>query len=292
VKRFVSFLFVLVISISFASDYPLSVTDDLGNKVILEKAPQRIVSMIPSATETVCALNACDLLVGRDEYSNYPGSVNDVPAMGNGFTPNLEAIVASEPDLVIIDESGDLAKQLIELGIPVYAGTAQTFDGVFEKISTIGLIIDREKEAAFLNLKLKSGLANVHARIAGLPAPTVYYELDSSPYSVGPGSFIGEILSLAGSENIVTKELGNFPKLDPEFIVAANPDIILLADAQWGESAETLASRAGWSALSAIVNKRVIELSQDEVDKINRPGPRIVEALQLLVKIFHPDIIE
>lgn len=291
-KRFFSLLFVLLIGISFAADYPLSVTDDLGNQIVLEKAPQRIVSMIPSATETVCALNACDLLVGRDEYSNFPKSVKDVPAMGNGFSPNLEAIVAAEPDLVIIDESGDLAKQLLDLGIPVYAGTAQTFGDVFEKIAVIGLMIDREKEAAFLNLKLKTGLASIHKSIVGLQSPSVYYELDSSPYSVGPKSFIGEIISLAGANNIVTADLGDFPKLDPEYIVAANPDIILLADAQWGESVETLAARAGWSGLSAIVDNRVVELSQEQVDKINRPGPRIVEALKLLVKIFHPDIIE
>ena len=133
---------------------------------------------------------------------------------------------------------------------------------------------------------------NIHKLIAGASAPSVFYELDSSPYSVGPESFIGEIISLAGGDNIVTADLGTFPKLDPEYIVASNPEIILLADAAYGESAETLAARAGWSAISAIVSGKVIELSQEQVDIINRPGPRIVDALFLLAQIFHPDMID
>lgn len=291
-KRFLVSLVLFVFAISFASDYPLIVTDDLGHELVLNAAPVRIVSMIPSATETVCALNACDLLIGRDQYSNYPPEVNDLPELGNGFVPNLEAIVALEPDLVIVDESGDLANQLRELGIPVYAGTAQTFTEVFEKISDIGKLINREKEAAFLNLKLRTDLVNVHKLIAAAQMPTVFYELDSTPYSVGPESFIGEIISLAGGDNIVTADLGAFPKLDPEFIVAANPEIILLADAAYGESAESLAARAGWADIAAISSGKVYELSPEQVDIINRPGPRIIDALFLLAQIFHPDMID
>lgn len=291
-KSFLISLVLFVFTLAFASGYPLMVVDDLGHELVLNAAPLRIVSMIPSATETVCALDACNLLVGRDQYSDYPLEVNDLPELGNGFMPNLEAIVALEPDLVIVSESGDLANQLIELGIPVYAGTAQTFEEVFEKFSVIGKLINREREAAFLNLKLRIEVVNVHTLIAGLKAPRVFYELDSSPYSVGPESFIGEIISLAGGANIVTADLGDFPKLDPEFIVASKPEIILLADAAYGESAETLSARAGWADISAIVSGKVFELSQEEVNIINRPGPRIVDALFLLAQIFHPDMID
>jgi len=292
VKKILVSLVLFISALAFASDYPLTVVDDLGNELVLNAAPVRIVSMIPSSTETVCALGACELLVGRDQYSNYPEEVLDLPELGSGFSPNLEAIVALEPDLVLVSESGDLAKQLVDLGIPVYAGTAQTFSEVFDKISTIAKLINHEKEAAFLNLKMRTDLVNIHKLIAGASAPSVFYELDSSPYSVGPESFIGEIISLAGGDNIVTADLGTFPKLDPEYIVASNPEIILLADAAYGESAETLAARAGWSAISAIVSGKVIELSQEQVDIINRPGPRIVDALFLLAQIFHPDMID
>ncbi len=291
-KKILVSLVLFISALAFASDYPLTVVDDLGNELVLNAAPVRIVSMIPSSTETVCALGACELLVGRDQYSNYPEEVLDLPELGSGFSPNLEAIVALEPDLVLVSESGDLAKQLVDLGIPVYAGTAQTFSEVFDKISTIAKLINHEKEAAFLNLKMRTDLVNIHKLIAGASAPSVFYELDSSPYSVGPESFIGEIISLAGGDNIVTADLGTFPKLDPEYIVASNPEIILLADAAYGESAETLAARAGWSAISAIVSGKVIELSQEQVDIINRPGPRIVDALFLLAQIFHPDMID
>ena len=135
----------------------------------------------------------------------------------------MEAIVALEPDLVLADESSELAGALRQLGIPVYAGTAQTFDEVFDKFEVLGALVNRETEAALLRGRVEGGIRAISERASGLEPTTVYYEIDATPYSVGPESFIGALLGRAGGENIVTADLGEFPQLDPEYIVAADP---------------------------------------------------------------------
>jgi iron complex transport system substrate-binding protein len=128
--------------------------------------------------------------------------------------------------------------------------------------------------------------------IANAPAPTVYYEIDTTPYSVGPNSFIGVLLSKAGGKNIVSAEQGDFPQLDPEFIVSNNPDIIILSNAVYGESLETLKTRPGWAGLKAITEDKVFELSQEQTDISARPGPRMAEVVRLFAQMFHPDLLD
>ena len=180
-------LTVLFAGTAFATDYPLTVTDDLGREVVLEAEPLRVVSMMPSQTETVCALGACDRLVGVDEYSTYPAEVTDLPVLGNGFSPNVEAIVALKPDLVLVDESGGIAETLSGLGLTVYAGTAQTYDEIFDTFEVVGELLNLEAEAASLSDKVSGEVDAVAALVADAPVPTVFYELDATPYSVGPG---------------------------------------------------------------------------------------------------------
>ena len=282
----------LFIGLAFATDYPITVTDDLGNELTLESEPMRIVTMIPSHTETVCALNACDKLVGVDEYSNYPEMVMTLSNLGNGFAPNVEAIVAIEPDLVLVDESSGIATALEGLGLNVYAGTAQTFEEVFEKFEVIGQLINREAEAGELSASVMAEAEGIAGLVANAEQPTVFYELDSTLYSVSPSSFVGEILARAGANNIVPDDLGDFPQLDPEFIVEANPDIIILADAPYGETVDSLTARPGWSALGAVESGKVYELSQEDIDAINRPGPRVGQAVRILAQLLHPDLID
>jgi iron complex transport system substrate-binding protein len=247
----------------------------------------RIVTMIPSHTETVCALKACEKLVGIDEYSNFPAEVASLAVMGSAFSPNIEAIVALEPDLILIDESSGLAEMLRDLGLNVYAGTAQTYDEVFEKFSVLGALINRETEAAILKGEIQGSIVAIEALVAKLEAKSVYFEIDATPYSVGPNSFIGILLAKAGGTNIVEAGMGDFPQLDPEFVVAANPEVIMLADAPYGESLATLALRAGWDSLTALETGSVFEMSQEQVDITNRPGPRIAEAVEILAQLIH-----
>lgn len=277
----------LFLPFALATTYPYTVTDELGNSVTLEAEPMRIITMIPSHTELICALDACEKLVGVDDFSNYPTSVNALPKVGNGFAPNIEAIVALEPDLVLVEESTGIAEALQALGIAVYAGTAQTYDEVFENFSVIAELINRETQVAILNGEIQGSVTAIETLVASKALKTVYFELDATPYSVGPNSFIGTLISKAGGLNIVEADMGDFPQLDPEFIVASDPDVIMLADAPYGETADTLAARAGWDNLSALATASVFEMSQEQVDISNRPGPRIAEAVELFARLIH-----
>jgi iron complex transport system substrate-binding protein len=288
--RFISAILLLLATAAAAAvSYPLSVTDDLGRLVVLERAPSRVVSMIPSSTEIVCALEACELLVGADQFSNYPAEVNELPRLGSAFSPNIEEIVALEPDLVLVDEDSGLAAKLEAVGLTVYAGTGQTYDELFANFRVLGRLLDRETEAALLAGRVRGEVEAVAELVAELASPTVYFEIDATPYSVGPTSFIGVLIAKAGGRNIVEPGMGEFPQLDPEFVVAADPQVIVLADAPYGESAETVAGRPGWSGLTAVVTERVVELDAEQVDALSRPGPRIGLAVSALARILHPD---
>lgn len=280
----------LWLTTALASPFPLTLTDELGYTLTLTAEPQRLISMLPSHTETVCALNGCLTLVGIDDFSVGIPSTGDLPTLGGGlFGFNLEAIIALQPDLVLVAEFGELAGALRQAGLTVYAGSPQTFEDAFVFFELIGQLVNREAEAARLATSVRAEIEAVGALVADRAPPSVYYELDASPFSVGPGGFIGALIAKAGGRNIVPAELGDFPLLDPEFIVSADPEIIVLASHPHGESAVTVAARPGWATITAVVEGAVIELTSEQVDLINRPGPRLGEAVRLLASLFHPD---
>lgn len=289
-RRSVVLVFLLLaLSTALATSYPLTVKDALGRSVTLTHAPQRIVSMIPSSTETVCAEDACDRLVGVDQFSNDPASVRELPHLGSGLDPNIEALVALKPDLVLADASSkELVAKLTALGIPVYAGTPQSYQQLFPTFRVIGRLIDEQTPAAVLVGRVQGAVDAVARLTAGLPKPTVYLELDKTPYSVGPTSYIGQLIAKAGGKDIVPARLGHYPQLDPAFIIQQNPDVILLADAPFGVSPASVAARPGWGALKAVRTGKVIALSQRQIDELNRPGPRVVDAVEFLARILHP----
>lgn len=262
------------------------VVDDLDREVVLDAPPLRIVTMVPTHTETVCALGACDRLVGVDTFSNVPTEVTRLPDLGSAFDADLEALIALEPDLVLTDEYSGLAEALAPLGIPVYAGTPQTVPEVWSTTETLAVLLGLESEAALLIGRAQGRVDALSESVAGLPAPRVFVELDATPYSVGPGSYLGELLTLARADNIVPARLGDFPQVDPELVVAEDPQVILLLDAPFGESAETVAARPGWSGLSAVRDGAVIELDQASVDLLTRAGPRLPDALELLIDLL------
>ncbi len=284
-KRFIVVCFSLWLGLASATTYPYSVTDDLGFEVTLSAEPMRVVAMIPSHTETLCAINACDKLVGVDTYSNFPARVNELPKLGSAFEPNLEAIVALQPDLVLVDESSDLAQALRQVGIPVYAGTAQTFDEVFEKFAVLGELVGRETEAALLTGRVQGSIRATSERAAQLKPTLVYFEIDPTPYSVGPESFIGVLLSRAGGANIVEESLGDFPQLDPEYIVSADPEVVIVSERDAG----SLPERPGWAGIAAVQNGRVVSTTRALDDAISRPGPRLAEAVRFFARALHPD---
>lgn len=286
ISRLYPFVAALLLQAALAQTV---VVDDLGREVALAAPPARVVSMLPSHTESVCALQACDLLVGLDRHSDLAG-LGDLPRLGDAFAPDLEAIVALEPDLVLVDEYSGLHAPLEELGVTVYAGSPQTVDETYAYLADLGRLLGRETEAAVLLGRLRGELVGFAALLEGAERPTVFVELDATPYSAGPGSYLDELLALAGGANVVPASLGPFPQVDPEFVVLADPDVVLLLDAPFGVTAQDVARRPGWEGLRAVTSGRVVELSDDEVDALSRPGPRLGEAVRLLVRLLHPEL--
>lgn len=301
-KRFLALLFLLspfsfLLSPVLATDYPFTLTDELGRTVTIEAEPKRIISMLPSHTETICALGLCDKLVGVDDFSNYPEEVNALPKLGGGLMgydggPDVEAIVALEPDLVLVSEYGELAMLLEQAGITVYGGSPQTYEDTFTFFDILGQLTNREIEAALLTENVQKEVDGIAALVSSTEAVSVYYEIDTTPYSVGPNSFIGVLLSKAGGQTIVTAEQGDFPQLDPEFIISSNPEAIILSDAPSGESIETLQARPGWEGLQAITNNKVFAMTDEQNDVANRPGPRLAEVVRLFAQMLHPDLVD
>lgn len=281
---------VLLVATASAGTYPFHVTDDLGRELTFERAPLRIVSLAPSHTESVCALSACDRLVGVDTNSDHPADLDHLRVVGDAFAPNVEAIVALTPDLVLADEYSSVHKALEPLGITVYAGTPQTFAETVSYLALLGAILDEEQAAADVVAGIEATVAAVTERVSGAQRPTVFVELDPTPYSVGPASYLGTILAMAGGDNIITAAMGDFPQVDPEYVVASDPDVIVLSDAPFGETAATVAARPGWARLSAVVSGRVLELSVDDVNVLSRAGPRVGEAVALLARLLHPEL--
>lgn len=287
---FLSLFCAPLVGLALATEYPVTVIDDLQREVTLLQEPQRVISMVPSHTELVCALGLCERLVAVDDFSNHPAQVDALPHLGSAFSPDLEALVALAPDLVLVDEYSGLAEPLAALGIAVYAGTPQSYDDLFSTFATVGRLLDREDAAALLSGRVRGTVEAVAALTATRERVDVYYEIDATPYSVGPDGFLGTLIAKAGGATIVPAAFGDFPQLDPEFVVASDPDVIVLADAPFGETLATLRRRPGWAGLAAIASGRVVELSQEQVDLLNRAGPRVGEAVRLLAALFHPDL--
>lgn len=268
-----------------ATRYPLTLTDDLGRKVTVKAEPARIVSVLPSNTETLCAIGACAKLVGVDDYSDFPAQVTKLPKVGGLYDPNVEKIVSLKPDLVIVSKYGKLTEQLDKLGVPTLAVNPESYADVFSKTTLLGRIVNREAQAKALNIQMQREIAKVEILTKNaVRKPTTYFEIDPTPYSIGPNSFMGTLLTKAGARNVIPASLGDFPKVDPELIVKQNPQLIL------GTDLKTAAARPGWKSITAVRTGKVVELPKELNTILGRPGPRLPQALRGLAKIVHPEL--
>ena len=244
---------------------------------------QRIVSLSPTHTEILFAIGAGDQVVAVDEFSDYPAEALDLPHELSGFEPNVEAISAYEPDLVITggDFTG-LGDQLAAVDIESWDGPAAlTLGDTYDQIEELGVITGHETEAADLVAQMQADIDEI---VASTPVPdvpmTLYHEIDSSFFSADSTTFIGELYGMLGLQNIADEAEGNsggYPQLNAEFIVSANPDLIFLADTICcGESLATVSARPGWEAITAVQNGNIFEMD-DAV--ASRWGPRVVDYL-------------
>lgn len=258
----------------------LSLTDQRGVVVTLPQSPQRIVSLLPSLTESLCALGQCHRLVGVDRYSNYPASVRNLPIVGGGLDPNIEAIVALRPDVVLLSVSSRAADRLQALGIQVVALEPRTSADVQRVLATLGVLLE-VPDAQRIWREIDAG---VEAVVQSLPAKVkgtrVYFEVNNGPYAAGTTSFMGEMLMRLGAKNIIGPELGPFPKINPELVVRARPDVIMIGQ----RSVYGLENRPGWAALRALREQRICVFTPLQSDVLVRPGPRMPEAARLMAQ--------
>ncbi|WP_309683899.1 helical backbone metal receptor [Polaromonas sp.] len=277
-KRFVAVLVLLLVVLAPAQ--ALQITDDRGITVTLPQTPRRIVSLLPSLTETVCELGECKRLVGVDRYSNYPAFVRSLPQAGGGIDPNIEAVVALRPDLVLMATSSRGVQRLEALGLKVVALEPKSSADVQRVMGKIGQLL----EVADAQRVWRVIDAGVSAAAQSLPPAAkntrVYFEVSRGPYAAGTTSFIGETMLRLGVKNIMTPELGPFPKINPEYVVRANPDLIMVG----ARNAQGLEQRPGWAGIRALREGRLCVFTAEESDVLVRPGPRMAEAARIMAR--------
>jgi len=278
--RFLAMVCLALVFWFSGSVHALQLTDDRGATVTLPRAPQRIVSLLPSLTETVCELGRCQNLVGVDRYSNFPARVQKLPQVGGGLDPNVEMIVALKPDVVLLATSSRAGDRLQALGLKVVALEPRSHADVQRVMLKLGQLLE-VSDAARIWRAIDAG---VSAAAQSLPAQVrgtrVYFEVNQGPYAAGESSFIGETLTRLGVKNIVPAKLGPFPKLNPEYIVRANPDLIMVGQ----RSADGLQARPGWQSIRALREQRVCIFPTEEANVLVRPGPRMAEGARLMAR--------
>ena len=258
----------------------VQVTDDRGVTVVLPQSPQRIVSVLPSLTETVCELGQCHRLVGVDRYSNFPAPVRALPQVGGGIDPNIEAIVALKPDVVLMATSSRGVQRLESLGVKVLAMEPKSSADAQRVMGKLGQLLevpDAERIWRAIDAGVSAAAQSLPPGAKGL---RVYYEVSAGGYAAGTKSFIGEMMARLGLQNVVTPAMGPFPRVNPEYVVRANPDLIMIG----ARNVQGLEQRPGWRGIRALREQRVCVFTADESDVLVRPGPRMAEAARLMAR--------
>jgi iron complex transport system substrate-binding protein len=256
------------------------VTDDRGVTTHWASAPQRVITLLPSLTETVCALGQCARLVGIDRYSNWPDPVKNLPTLGGGMDPNIEAIMALKPDVVFTAQSSRVAERLEALGLKVVALETTSHSDVQRLLSKVSEALSIAPEQA--KTLWQSIDEDVLTAAQQLPASAqqlqVYIEVNRAPFGAGPKSFIGETLSRLGAQNILQTQPDAFPRINPEFVIRAQPNVIMISE----RDLTAMLERPGWSNIAAIKHNRICAFATAEQDVLVRPGPRLAEAAHLM----------
>ncbi|QSX06052.1 ABC transporter substrate-binding protein [Sedimentibacter sp. zth1] len=269
------------------SVYPLTFKDDLDNEVTLEKAPEKIASGAPSITETIYAIGKDNLLVGVTEYCNYPEDTKNKQVIGGYTGPNIEKLLELDVDLFISDKiKDDDLKTLKDAGIQVVIVNAKGYEDTFKKIEFIGNMLDAKDKAIELVSAMKDKEKEILDKIKGEDSKTAFYEVWNDPLqTAGPGSFIDDLITLANCENIAHDAESAYAEFSLEKLIEENPQVYLSADDGF-KTVDDIKGRVAFEEIDAIKNNQIYLLDQDIS---SRPGPRIVEALELVAKAIHPE---
>jgi iron complex transport system substrate-binding protein len=280
-------------SLANETAFPLTVIDDEGTEVAIASEPQRIVSLSPANTEIAYALGAGDRLVGRTEWDDFPPEAAELVPVAAFTGVNIEQLVALEPDLVLAAGNSftppDDIERMRELGYPVVVIYAPDVPGVMADIELIGSAIGVTAEAESLSAQMASQFELIGEAVAGIEArPRTFYQVGSEPeiFAPAPGSFVADMVSLAGGDPITTADAAAWA-IPLEQLVVADPEVIILGDANYGVCPDDVAARPGWDEMTAVLNGDVRAV--DDVP-ITRPGPRLAQGLASLARAIHPEL--
>lgn len=275
----------------------IEVPDGMGGTLTLEAPAQKIISLAPSNTELLFAVGAGSQVIAREEFSNYPKEAQALPSVGGSMGKyDTEKMVSLQPDLVLASPltAPETLQALKDLGFTlVVVPNPITLEDMYANIELVGKITGHENEAQELVASLKDRQQKILAVVAKASSkPKVFYELDASqdpakPWTSGPGTFIDQLITLAGGVNVGASLQGEWAQISLEELLVQNPDVILLGDANWGVTPESVAQRTGWEKLDAVKNGKVFPINDD---LISRPGPRQIDGLAELVRLLHPEL--
>lgn len=273
-----------------AARYPLTVTDDRGTRVTFTQPVKKVVSVSPSSTEIIFALGAGDRVVAVDDFSDHPAEAKALPKVG-GFRTSTEKVVQHQPDLVLAI-TGTLPAELEAQRLNVIVFDPKDFDGVYRNIDVLGKVLDREAGAGDLIRRMRDRIAAVVERAKTASAkPRVLHELDATDptkiFVAGPGNFVDAMIAAAGGTNVAASARSQYPQFSSEEIIRANPEIIVLADANFGATPQAVAARPGWSAIDAVKTGKLYPIDPDIV---SRTGPRLADGVETYAKLLHPEL--
>jgi iron complex transport system substrate-binding protein len=269
--------------------FPITITDDASRTVTIESKPKRVVSLAPANTEIMYSLGLIDEVVGVTTYDDYPKQVKNIAKVGDFTTPNLEAIAAAKPDLVLVASGvqSDVLSKLESLGAKVLVIDPQTLDGVYKSIKKVADATGTSKKGDQLIADMSVEVGDIQLRVSNADPVTTFVEVGYNPlYTAGSGTLLNDLITQAGGKNVVTQ--AGYVGYSVEQLVKAQPAVYLGTKSSIGDTS-TVAKRAGYSALSAVKSGRVVALTDDLV---SRGGPRIIEGIREIAKALHPDLFK
>ena len=270
------------------SGFPLTIIDDAGRSLTFTRPPQRIVSISASNTEILYALGLEDRIVGVDQYSDYPEAARSKPQVGSFVQPDLEKIIALEPDLILVTNIHlpTVLPELERRKLTAMVTNPKDIKGVPGSIEMVGRITAKQQEAQTLATSLRSRIDAVESRVKGATPVRTFYELSPQLHTAGPGTFVDDMIKLAGGASIAASATEQWPQLNQESLFLADPEVVLLADHEAGITPEQVMARPGWSTVAAVKANRVFTV---DPNLTNRPAPRVVDGLEIVAKKLHPD---
>jgi iron complex transport system substrate-binding protein len=283
---------------SLAKPTTISVTDGLNRPVNLTSAAQRIVSLAPSNTEILFAIGAGSQVVGRDEFSDFPAEAKQLPSVGGSMGKyNFEEIAKLKPDLVLAAaiNTPEQVKSLQDLGLTVYyLNNPKDLNGMFTNLEILAQLTGREKETTQLISSLKARVDAVTQEITTTSShPKAFYELDATdptkPWTAGAGAYIDQLITAAGGINVASALNSSYAQMSQEDLLVKNPDMIFLGDGAYGVTADQVTKRPGWDVIQAVKDQKIYTFDDNLV---SRPGPRMVDGLETLAKLLHPELFK